>query len=158
MKGSKNRGFVLLVVSFVFLVVSLLVVSYLRMVHYQTSSFSPQAGHLQAYEAAKAGVEDALYELKQGAAWPTGAADVQWASVSGNTLQKSTNNPSHPLTHFDLPVTYSVTVAFESGTSGTINIISSSVVGSGTTFASQIAAKAIRTSGAKMYLLEMKEE
>ena len=66
----------------------------------------------RAIYAAKAGVEDAIEELKQNNEWNQTDINLneQWVAVDSDTFYKSTSAPN-PLTHFSYPVTFSVTVS-----------------------------------------------
>lgn len=66
----------------------------------------------RALYAAKAGIEDAIEELKQNHVWDEDEPNLneQWVVSSNATFYKSTAAP-YPLTHFSYPVTFSVTVS-----------------------------------------------
>jgi hypothetical protein len=149
-----EKGSMLVFASFIFIALTLICFSYTKLIRYKTIMVISQERQVQAFFAARGGIEDALYELKEEHAWDTGGdLDGQWQHQSGGTFYKvSGTNPATQLTHFDYPVTISVTVD-NSASDGEIDIVSRSEISvSGRRFASQLKAEVIRSLSGELHI------
>ncbi|MBT5954297.1 hypothetical protein HOG98_06210 [bacterium] len=148
---------------FVLLSVSILCISYWKAIRIGTQSAYVKKKEVQAYFAARSGIEDAISELKQGFSWVSGNVNLseQWVSSGSNTLYKSTIAPT-PLTHFDYPCTYSVTIIGDPST-GTLNFTSIGYVGnpitenSTLTFKKELQGQMILSVSNEIHVIELTE-
>lgn len=90
-------------------VLSLLMVSYWAMVKVKLKMAQAKQAEIRAMYAARAGVADAIDELRSGNDWDELSIDPQWVKVDATTFYKSTI-ATIPLEGFDYPATFSVTV------------------------------------------------
>lgn len=95
--------------SFMLVILSLLMVSYWAMVKVKLKMAQAKQAQVRALYAARAGVADAIDELRSGHDWDELSIDSQWVKVNATTFYKSTS-AIEPLVGFDYPVTFSVTV------------------------------------------------
>jgi hypothetical protein len=158
-----NSGNIMILSIFVLLSVSILCISYWKAIRIGTQSAYVKKKEVQAYFTARSGLEDAISELKQGFAWVSGNVDLsdQWVASDSNTLYKSTVAPT-PLTHFDYPCTYSVTIIGDPVT-GTLNFTSIGYVGNPITennkltFKKVLQGKMILSVSSEIHVIELKE-
>ena len=95
--------------SFMLVVLSLLMVSYWAMVKVKLKIAQTKQAEIRALYAARAGIADAVDELRSGNSWDEFSLDPQWVMIDAKTFYKSSLAPV-PLSGFDYPVTFSVTV------------------------------------------------
>ncbi len=107
---------------FMLMTLTLLAVSYWKMIEINTQNMELKEGELRAFMAARGGIEDAVYELGAFRAWSASELSSQWQQSGVDTFYKSTTGAT-PLTHFDSPTTISVTVTGDPATD-TVNITS----------------------------------
>ena len=101
----------LLLTTLLLLMVALLLGSYWGVMRVTIRLAEVRHNELRAYYAARGGLSDAMYEVRQGHTWSTsGGLSPQWVYVSGNKFYKSTVAPT-PLAAYDYPVTISVTMS-----------------------------------------------
>ena len=161
MPGNKEgeRGSLLVLTSFLLLALTLLCVSYWKLIRAKTITIQLKDSRLKAYTAARAGIEDAINELQLGHSWQQGSLDLspQWSHVTGNTFFKSTTH-STPLTHFAYPASFSVTVVGDPS-SETVNITSVSSVDphKGHFYKSQLKAEVVKSLSGDMHIISLKE-
>jgi hypothetical protein len=164
-----ERGSMIVLASFVFLAITLLCVSYWQLIRVKTTMVFLKEKQFQAYLAARSGVEDAIFELRQGHTWDTGGGlSSQWTHLDGSTFYKTSGLlPANNLTHFDYPVTISVTVEGDPSV-GTLNVVSESQVGLGRVglekkdkleraYTSHLQADVIRSLRGEFFIVNMKE-
>ena len=108
---SFQQGSVLVLSSFLLLAITIITVSFWRLLEVRISIAGHHEQESRAYYAARAGIEDAIYEFVEGAEWafddPLLSQD--WQYLDEDTFYK-TNVGSDALSYFDYPVTFSVTV------------------------------------------------
>jgi|GEM_PF-5511528 len=142
---NNQTGSMLLTTVYILLMITLLCAAYWQMLRFNTRMLEAKQGHLKAYYAARAGLADALSEIKQGHTWGSLNMDPQWVFDTGTTFYKSTS-ATPPLTHFDSPTTLSVTVV-GNPLIETINITSlAKVYSSQQEYITILKAQAIRSS------------
>ena len=172
---NEQKGAALILAAFILLSFSILIISYLQLIQINSKVLYLKIKSHQAYYAARAGMEDAIYELNQGHVWDKtnlnslgGDLDIEWQhdGVSSDTTLYKGNNvdiaEANRISHFDYPVTFSVTISYDDTPStGTINITSTGFVGdnihTAEVYERKILTKAVRTNNEEMYILEMKE-
>jgi hypothetical protein len=157
----KESGSLLIFSSFLILSVSIILVSYWKLVEYRVRMLDLKKNEIRATYAAKSGIEDAIEDLKQNHDWEQGnlALNSQWIFVEGNTFYKSTTSAS-PLTHFSYPVTFSVTVSGNPD-EDMFTIDSKSTIfdeTTGRTYTKTAFAKVIKTFNEHFEIIDMKEE
>ncbi len=143
--------------SFILLTLSLLSVSFWSLLRLQTRTLGLNEGQIQARFAARGGVEDAILELKNGATWgDTSEMSSQWTYEDGLTYYKSTES-SIPLTHFDYPVTISVSVEGNPAIETMTVNSTATVLSKGTLFRSVLLARVVRTLTGEFHIVSMRE-
>ena len=161
---SGEKGSFLLIAMLTVLILSLISLFYWQMLSMLAKQKTLKNDSVQAYFAARSGIEAALDEIKNGNAWTQNSTQLssQWhfVSVSGNatTFYKSTSG-SNPLTHFSLPVTFSVTVSGDPSIE-TVNITSISQVGSNNISPSTktLSMKIIRSPSGEINIISTEEK
>ena len=88
----KKEGIALILAMFTMLFVSVLVVALLDMVTIDQKISTNQIRSLQATYIADAGVEEAIYQLRQDDDWSGTGGDVEFPSGSGNSLNVSVSD------------------------------------------------------------------
>ncbi len=111
LKKRLERGSVLVLSAFLLLVVTLITVSYWKLLEMRILITGHKEQELRAYFAARAGIEDAIYELVQGYDWKFDepGLSVEWQYLDQDTFYK-TNVGNSMLDYFEYPVSFSVTV------------------------------------------------
>ena len=106
-----QKGSMMLLTFFVFLVVSLITLSLWKLIELRIKLSLNQEQYLRAKFAARSGIEDAIMEIKAENDWAedNDALHSEWVFVADDTFYKS-NSATDSLTFFDYPVTFSVTV------------------------------------------------
>lgn len=152
-----ERGSVLLLTMFVMLTMALLLMSYWALLRFNVESLHARTHGLRAKYAARAGVNDAMAELKVGNQWVIDDVSNQWQDASGGTFTKSTVAPV-PLTGFDYPATFSVTVQGDPSVA-TVNIVSvSEVVGSGKVYSHEVEANVLRSISGEIFVVDIEDK
>ncbi len=153
-----EAGSMMLLAVFVVLTLCLLSMSYWKLVEINTQMAGLKEGGMMAFFAARGGIEEAAYELKQGHVWGSDTMSPQWRLESGNTYYKSTSS-AVPLTHFSYPTTMSVTVVGDPETQ-TVNVTSVAQVSRrGQVFSRRLQAKLIKsTPEGSIHILEVQEQ
>lgn len=121
-----SEGSILVLTMFVMMTVAILSISFWEITRMTTRTFFLREKNIQAFYAARAGIEDAIYEIREGNDWQIGQVSPQWEAFSGDTFMKSTSG-STPITHFSYPATIFVTVSGDPDV-GTVNIVSTGEV------------------------------
>jgi hypothetical protein len=158
MKNSK--GFILIISTFLLMSVFLILTAYWKILQIQGTKNSIKEYQIQSYFAAKSGIEEAISEIRQGHTFAFGTTDLspQWEYVAPNTFKKSTIGPI-PITHFKLPVTYTVIVSGNPSTD-IVTIKSTSLV-SGISTSENVShtfeAQIVKSPGGEVSILSTKE-
>ena len=108
-----TNGSVLILTSFLLLIITLITISYWKLIQIRLMILTNNEQEIRAYYAAKSGIEDAIYEFKSGHSWsndPHSGLSNNWQFYSENTFYKTNINNSSSLTHFNYPTTISVNV------------------------------------------------
>ena len=103
LKNVYQKGSMMLLTFFVFLVVSLITLSLWKLIELRIKLSLNQEQHLRAKFAARSGIEDAIMEIKAGHSWEENndALNSEWVYVSDDTFYKSNSN-SNSLSFFDI--------------------------------------------------------
>ena len=111
LKQKLERGSVLILSSFLILAVSIISLSYWKLIEVRVELSEQKKQAMRAGLAARAGLEDAIYELKQGNSWDLngGGLSNEWKLGSGNTFYKSRAS-AESLSFVSYPMTYYVKV------------------------------------------------
>ncbi len=106
-----EQGSVLILSSFLILAVSIISLSYWKLIEVRVELAEQKKQAIRAKLAARAGLEDAIYELKQGNDWDLdgGGLSSEWKRESGNTFYKSTES-AESLSFVSYPMAYYVNV------------------------------------------------
>lgn len=157
---NNDEGSALLFSIFVVLTLSLLCISYWKLIELYARSVYLKEKGLQTYQIAKSGIEDSLYEIKIGTPWDVDHLAGHGWTASGNQFIKSTVLKSLNPLLFDYPATFSVTVSGNIADS-TVNITSIAEVGSVTAnekvFKRTITSDIIKTVAGEIYIIKMQE-
>lgn len=119
-----------------------------------------QEKSLQAMMCARAGIEDALAELRLNHDWEASNNNLssQWVKTNPPVFYKSSSG-AIPLTQFDYPVTFSVQI-IEGPSAGELTIESVGEVGDPNlepkSFSYELYASAIKSSSGELFLKEVK--
>jgi len=157
---TSSKGFILVISTFLLMSISLILTAYWKLLHMQAMRNSLKEYQLQSYFAAQSGIEEAMNEIRQGHDWSTGSFELspQWEYVSEKTFKKSTTG-ANPLTHFKLPVTFTVIVSGNPSTD-IVTIKSTSFVSSlsgSESVSHTLEAQVVRSLGGEMSILSIKE-
>jgi len=121
-------------------------------------SLSVKVGGLQAYFAARGGIEDAISEIKENIVWGSDDMDDQWNKINETTYYKSNRNVSTSLTHFDYPTRIEVSVIGDPNVE-TVNIVSKSEIHQGASlFLHSFEATVIKTLSGEVVVIDVKEK
>jgi len=157
-----QKGSALVFSIFIITSLSLMVIAYWKAIEIYAESIYFNERGLQAYQIAKAGIEDAIYEVKQGNTWDdAGLLPSGWEKVSANEYQKSTALGSLDSTLFELNSTFSVVLIGDPNGPTTINITSTGLVSGPNDYKSfkrVINSKIIKSPVGEIYVLSMKEQ
>lgn len=155
-----EQGSALILTIFVILTLSLLCISYWKLIEIQTENVYLKEKKLQAYQLAKAGIEDALYEVREGNSWEEGVlASNGWTKATANTFLKSSILNSLDPNLFNYPATFTVTVTGDASI-GTINIMSTgeaTPTESEKSITTTLQAYAVKTYAGEIYILKLEE-
>ena len=108
---SAETGSVLVLSSFLLVVITLVTVSYWKLLQMRIQITDNKKQEMRAYFAARAGIEDSISEFVQGHTWAytSGNLSPEWVYKNDTTFYK-TNKLGSSLDYFNYPVTISVTV------------------------------------------------
>ena len=124
---SVERGSVLVLTSFLVLVVTLISFTYWKVIELRLVMAKQKEQSIRAEYMARAGLEDAIYELSLGNEWDFNEGEIssEWSFEDDTTFYK-TNVNSTALAFIEYPVTYSVQILGDIDTQlVTVNVNSS---------------------------------
>ncbi|RAP37245.1 hypothetical protein DID80_04285 [Candidatus Marinamargulisbacteria bacterium SCGC AAA071-K20] len=153
-----DSGSILLMTMFLLLFLATILLGYWQVIRYKTKMTQLKQQSIRAQFAARAGLSDALYELKQLHTWDSNNDDLsdQWHFLGGDTFYKSSQiEPLIP--QFSYPVTISVTVS-GNPTQDTLSLTSRGDSGYGTpekSYSVELKSKVVRSLFGKMHTLEV---
>lgn len=155
-------GSILLMTTFLLLFIALILLGYLHIIRYKTKMVTLKQHRIRAYFAARAGLSDAVYELKQGHAWQASNPELsdQWHDGGGATLYK-TSQQVPALTQFEYPVTVSVTLTGDPDIERvTLNSVSSVQFSpqSSTRYHAHLELEMVRSLFGEINVMSMKEK
>jgi hypothetical protein len=154
-----NRGAILLFVSFVMTAVAVLCVAYWNIIKFDSRIFFLKEKSIQAFFAARGGIDDAIYEIREGHAWEINSVSDTWYFLEGKTFFKSTSQPNR-LEHFDYPTSIFVTVDGDPGV-GRVTITSKAQVATnsepGQKYEKTLEAIVVRSVSGEVFILEIQE-
>ena len=97
LKNKKRESGVALIISlFVLFLSSVLVVAFLDSLTTDMQITKNQSSMIEATYIAEAGIEDALYELKQDSGWDVGFTEKTFPDGSGSVYTVTIDNSSYP--------------------------------------------------------------
>lgn len=156
----QEQGSILLFTMFVLLTLSVLCISYWKLIEVYARSIYVKEQQLKAEQVAKSGIEDMLYEIREGVSLNVDSlAGHGWKWVTGNTYLKSTKLGTLNLALFGISSTFSVTVS-GNPLESTVNIISIGEVSSTQntkSFSRRLSTDIIKTSSNEIYIMNMQE-
>ncbi|MBH37612.1 hypothetical protein CL658_01090 [bacterium] len=106
---SLNNGSILILSTFLILAITMISVTYWKLIQIRIQILSQKKYSTQAFYAARAGIEDAIYEFRMGNDWDITQVNNNWTQKNETTFYK-TNINSSSLSYFDYPVSFSVSV------------------------------------------------
>ncbi|MFC1617342.1 hypothetical protein ACFL2K_03890 [Candidatus Margulisiibacteriota bacterium] len=175
-----KKGSALVLSIFLVISLSIIAISYWKIIEIYAQSIYLRERNLQARQIARAGIEDAIFELLEGNNWveaditPQGWTKAAgsnfnrlddilsshgWADVSDNIYYKSTGEGSLNAALFNINSTFSVTVSGNPETSR-VDLLSIGEVSSTDdtkSFLTILHSKIIKSPAGEIYTLEMKE-
>tara|TARA_B100000427_G_scaffold268678_1_gene234718 strand:+ start:3042 stop:3536 length:495 start_codon:yes stop_codon:yes gene_type:complete len=105
-----ENGSILVLSTFLILAITMISVTYWKLIQIRIKLITQEQYESQAYYAARAGIEDAIYEFRKGNNWDINEVNTNWIKENDTTFYK-TNINSSSLNYFDYPVSFSVTIA-----------------------------------------------
>jgi hypothetical protein len=155
-----ESGSILLLTLFILLFLATILLGYWQVIRYKTKMTLLKQQNIRAHFAAKAGISDALYEIKQLHSWDLDSGDLseQWHFETGSTFFKS-SVVEPVISQFSYPVTISVTVS-GNPTQDQLSITSRAESGHGIpekTYSTQLQSEVVRSLFGKMHMIEVKE-
>lgn len=159
-QDQSQQGSLLVLTSLLLLCISLICISYWELIRYQTKMVKNRREEIKSFYAARAGAEDAIFEIKLGHDWSVDSFDLSssWKHVSDHLFLKSTSIPdSLAISDFGYPVTYSVSVVGDPDTE-TVNIVSTSEIYSGgKTYTKRLNVDIVRSVLGDIHVVSVKE-
>ena len=104
-----ENGSLLILSTFLILAVTMISVTYWNLIQIRIKLITQKKFSTQAYYAARAGIEDAIYEFRRGHNWDIDEVNNNWTQTDPTTFYK-TNINTGSLTYFEYPVSFSVTI------------------------------------------------
>tara|TARA_Y100001970_G_scaffold293537_1_gene441049 strand:- start:12199 stop:12693 length:495 start_codon:yes stop_codon:yes gene_type:complete len=104
-----ENGSLLILSTFLILAITMISVTYWNLIQIRIKLITQKKISTQAYYAARAGLEDAIYEFRKGNNWDIDEVNNNWIQTDLTTFYK-TNINTGSLTYFEYPVSFSVTV------------------------------------------------
>ena len=154
---NSQKGSMLIFSTFVLLMVSVILVSYWKLIQVNSQLMHSRESGLRGYYAARGGIEDAISEIKPSGVWGDEATmDEQWINVDGAQYYKSSNS-DYPLIGFDYPVTISVVVVGDPLIE-TVNITSRADIAIGEKkYQQTLSAQVIRSISGEVFIMNTVE-
>lgn len=104
-----SNGSILILSTFLILGITMITVTYWKLIQIRVKLLTQKKYSTQAYYAARAGIEDAVYEFKIGNNWNQNEINEDWIKINETTFYK-TNKDNTALEYFDYPVSFSIQI------------------------------------------------
>ena len=104
-----ENGSILILSTFLILAITMISVTYWKLIQMRIQMITQNQHTTKVFYAARAGLEDAIYEFRRGNSWDINEVHSDWIQENSSTFYK-TNRDSSALDYFEYPVSFSVTV------------------------------------------------
>lgn len=151
-----QKGSMLVFSTFILLMVSVILISYWRLIQINSALLQNRESGMRAYYAARGGLEDAVSEIKPNGVWgDSESMDEQWVQTEEGFYKSS--SAQHPLIGFDYPVTISVSLVGDPLTE-TVNITSRADISIGQKrYQQTLLAEVIRSLSGEIFIKKIME-